>query len=96
MVLPDRLLGTGKIPGKPALILAPRNGYSTVSIQVTLVTDGRMSIHICVFAHFVLSWQQWVLGGGGMWSLAGEIRSQNTKGSFLSCLCFLIFGNVGK
>lgn len=41
-MLPDTLLGTGKIPGKPVLFLTVRNGRSTVSIRVTLATDGGM------------------------------------------------------
>lgn len=55
MVLPIDSLAWGRFPGKPALILAPRDGCNTVSIQVTLVTDGGMSIQVCVFSHFVLS-----------------------------------------
>lgn len=53
MVLPGILLGKGKIPGKPVLILAPGNGYSTVSTQVMLATDDGMawygmSLQVCV------------------------------------------------
>lgn len=41
-MLPDTLLGTGKVPGKPVFFLTLRNGCSTVSIRVMLATDGGM------------------------------------------------------
>lgn len=60
MVLPGILLGKGKIPGKPVLILAPGNSYSTVSTQVMLPQMmewlGMECPYRSVFAYFVLSW----------------------------------------